>query len=43
MRPPTSQARPSGYRKLLLASIGEASKKALADIDALLDGIAKDA
>ena len=32
-----------GYRKLLLASIGEASKKALADIDALLDGIAKDA
>jgi hypothetical protein len=32
-----------GYRKLSLASVGEASKKALADIDALLDGIAKDA
>jgi uncharacterized protein (DUF302 family) len=32
-----------GYRKLPLASVGEASKKALADIDALLDGIAKDA
>ena len=32
-----------GYRKPLLASGGEASKKALADIDALLDGIVKDA
>jgi Domain of unknown function DUF302 len=32
-----------GYRKPMLASGGEASKKALADIDALLDGIVKDA
>ena len=32
-----------GYRKPMLASGDEASKKALADIDALLDGIVKDA
>jgi hypothetical protein len=32
-----------GYRKPPLASVGEASKKALADFDALLDGIVKDA
>ena len=32
-----------GYRRPWVASSSEASKKALADIDALLDGIAKDA
>jgi len=32
-----------GYRRPMPASGGEASKKALADIDALLDGIVKDA
>jgi hypothetical protein len=32
-----------GYRKPPLGSASEVSKKALADIDALLDGIVKDA
>jgi hypothetical protein len=32
-----------GYRKPMLVSGGEASRIALADIDALLDGIVKDA
>jgi hypothetical protein len=32
-----------GYRRPSVVSSSEASKKALADIDALLDGIVKDA